>query len=129
MSQPQVVRTVSQPVDMSGSFVCAWSAVGGCVVVKVAGMVDATTATAFAEELRRVITTKSSTVVVDVRRVRELDDAGVGVLASAEALAREHDGWLRVAGGQPWVGEMLAPRGIPTYGELKQALPSYRPAP
>ncbi|WP_165956435.1 STAS domain-containing protein [Kribbella antibiotica] len=129
MSQPQIVRTLGKPVDGSGSFVCAWSAVGGCVVVKVAGTVDAGSAPEFAEQLRRVITTKSSTVVVDVRRVRELGVEGVGVLAAAEALAREHGGWLRVAGGQPWLGDLLAPHAIPTYGELPHALPSYRPAP
>jgi anti-anti-sigma factor len=99
------------------------------VVVKVAGTVDAATAPGFADELRRVITTKSSTVVVDVRRVRELGTAGAGVLAAAEALAREHDGWLRVAGGQPWLTDLLEPHAIPSYGELKHALPSYRPAP
>lgn len=99
------------------------------MVVKVAGAVDAATAPAFAEELRRVITTKASTVVVDVRRLRELDAAGVGVLAAAEALAREHDGWLRVAGSQPWLTDLLEPHAIPSYTELKQALPTYRPAP
>ncbi|MFK4085228.1 STAS domain-containing protein [Kribbella sp. NPDC020789] len=98
-------------------------------MVKVAGTIDAATAPGFADELRRVITTKAPTVVVDVRRVRELDAAGVRALSAAEALARERDGWLRVAGGQPWLRELLAPHAIATYGELKHALPSYRPAP
>lgn len=120
---------MTRPVDVSGPFVCTWSAVGGCVLVKVAGTVDESTAAAFADELRRVITTKASTVVVDVRRVRELDSAGVDVLVAAEVLAREHDGWLRVAGGQPWLLELLAPHALPAYNELKQALPSYRRAP
>ncbi|GAB3923044.1 hypothetical protein GCM10029976_012700 [Kribbella albertanoniae] len=125
----RVERSMTRPVDASGPFVCTWSAVGGCVVVKVAGTVTEETAAAFADELRRVITTKASTVVVDVRRVRELDPAGVDVLVAAEALAREHDGWLRVAGGQPWLHELLEPHQLRLYPELVQALPSYRPAP
>ncbi|MET7280985.1 STAS domain-containing protein [Kribbella sp. NPDC005582] len=98
-------------------------------MVKVAGTIDEATADAFADELRRIITTKASTIVVDVRRVRELDAAGVDVLVAAEALAGEHDGWLRVAGGQPWLRDMLEPRQLTVYGELVQALPSYRRAP
>ena len=125
----RVARAMTRPVDASGPFVCTWSAVGGCVVVKVAGTVDEVTAGAFADELRRVITTKAATVVVDVRRVRELDAAGVDALVAAEALAGEHDGWLRIAGPQPWLRELLEPRQLTLYGDLVQALPSYRPAP
>ncbi|GAA0586004.1 hypothetical protein GCM10009534_20170 [Kribbella sandramycini] len=99
---------------------------GACVVVKVAGAVDDRTADSFAEELRRVITTKGATVVVDVRRVREIDAAGVEVLVTAAELARQRDGWLRVAGAKPWLSTRLGHHAIPAYSELKQALPAYR---
>jgi len=125
-----VVRSADRPTDVSGPFVCGWSAVGECAVVRVAGTVDGVSASSFESELRRVITTKRPTLVVDLRRVNHMDQAGVEVLGLAGDLAVQHDGWLRISGAAAWLADLLSELGerIQQYPTLAEALPSYRPA-
>lgn len=131
VSTPRVVRSGTMPTDVSGPFVCGWSAVGDCAVVRVAGRIDKVSAPTFETELHRVITTKRPTLVVDLRRVSHMDRAGIEVLKTAGELAVQHDGWLRIAGAAAWLAELLSDLGerIRQYPSLADALPSYRPAP
>src|SRR5262245_53393294 len=89
--KPHIVRSAVRPAlaTVSGPFVCCWSAVGDCAVVRVAGQVDSVTAPTFENELRRVITTKRPTLVVDLRRVTSMSAAGIDAMATGHALAVE----------------------------------------
>lgn len=95
---PRVVASARRPSEVSGPFVCGWSAVGECAVIRVAGQVDGVSAPAFETELRHVITTKLPKLVVDLRRVTAMEPAGIDVLAEAHELAVKHGGWLRTSG-------------------------------
>jgi anti-anti-sigma factor len=129
---PRVVGSARPPSNVSGPFVCSWSAVGECAVVRVAGEVDVVTAPAFATELRHVITTKLSKLVVDLRRVTSMEVAGLRVLADAHELAVEHGGWLRASGAGQWLADLVRATGLDRpldhYPTLADALPAYRPA-
>ena len=135
-TNPQIrrrpVRSIGQPVPTGAPFVCAWSAVGGCVIVRVAGEVDDVSAPSLDLELRRVITTKQPTVVVDLRRVSLMTSAGIHALATAHALATEHDGWLRLACASDQLLRLIRITGLDQRVEhhprLADALPSYRPS-
>lgn len=120
----------TRPVQVSGLLTCGWSAVGGCVVVRVAGEVDDHTAPTLETELRRVITTKQATVVVDLRRVGFMTSAGLRVLAIAHELAVEQGGWLRLACADEQLVKLLRLTELDTRVEhfptLAEALPSYR---
>src|SRR5919202_477103 len=107
VTAPRVVRSADRPTEVSGPFVCGWSAVGDCAVVRVAGTIDKASAPAFSDELRRVITTKRPTLVVDLRRVDHLDAAGIEVLAMAGDLAVENGGWLRVSGAAQELADLM----------------------
>ncbi|WP_166658632.1 STAS domain-containing protein [Kribbella sp. VKM Ac-2571] len=117
---------------MSAPFVCSWSAVGGCAVVRAAGTVDVRTAPTFAHELQHVITTKLPRLVVDLRRVTAMEATGLDVLADAHELAARHGGWLRVSGAGQWLADLTratgASRPLDHYPTLAEALPAYRPA-
>jgi ABC-type transporter Mla MlaB component len=102
--KPNVVRSLRPPTDVSGPFVCSWSAVGDCAVVRVAGAIDVGTPTPLADELQHVITTKLPRLVVDLRRVTRMEAAALDVLADAHDLAVEHGGWLRTSGAGQWLG-------------------------
>jgi anti-anti-sigma factor len=125
---PRVVGAGRRPVEVSGPFVCGWSAVGECAVVRVAGQVDLVTAPAFENELRHVITTKLPKLVVDLRRVTAMEPAGIDVLADAHDLAVEHGGWLRTSGAAQWLAELIRTIGPKHYPTLAEALPAYRRA-
>jgi anti-anti-sigma factor len=129
--KPSVVSSVRPPTDVSGPFVCSWSAVGDCAVVRVAGVVDVGTSATFAGELRHVITTKLPRLVVDLRRVTTMEATGLRVLTDAHELAVEHGGWLRAAGAGQWLADLIraagAVRPLDHYPRLADALPSYRP--
>ncbi|TCC05493.1 STAS domain-containing protein [Kribbella soli] len=129
--KPQVASSVRRPADVSGPFVCSWSAVGACAVVRVAGAIDVGTLPTFANELQHVITTKLPRLVVDLRRVTRMEAAGLDVLADAHDLAVEHGGWLRASGAGQWLGDLLRAtrtvRPLDHYPNLADALPSYRP--
>jgi anti-anti-sigma factor len=123
-----VVASARPPSKVNGPFVCGWSAVGECAVIRVAGQVDVVTAPAFENELRHVITTKLPKLVVDLRRVTVMEPAGVDVLAKAHDLAVEYGGWVRTSGAALWLADLLraiAPKHYPT---LAEALPAYRRA-
>ncbi|MEV5962579.1 STAS domain-containing protein [Kribbella sp. NPDC051952] len=108
----------------SPPFVCKWSAVGDCAIVRVNGDVDVVAVPTLETELRHVITTKLPKLVVDLRRVKVMEPAGIAVLASAHQLAVEHGGWLRTSGAARWLMDL-----IPNpYGSLAEALPAYRPS-
>jgi anti-anti-sigma factor len=124
---PRVVASARPPSDVSGPFVCGWSAVGECAVVRVAGQIDLATAPAFDAELRHVITTKLPRLVVDLRRVTALEPAGIDVLAQAHDLAVEHGGWLRTSGAATWLADLLQTIAPSHYPTLAEALPAYRP--
>ena len=128
LTAPRVVRSADRPTEVSGPFVCAWSAVGDCAVVRVAGTIDKASAPAFSDELHRIITTKRPTLVVDLRRVSDMDAAGIAVLANACELAIENDGWLRVSGAAPRLADVMQKSGMQHYDTLAEALPSFRPA-
>lgn len=51
MKTPRATRSARRPAEVSGPFVCSWSSVGDCAVVRVAGTVDVRTAPTFAHEL------------------------------------------------------------------------------
>ena len=127
-----MVGSARPPTEVSGPFVCSWSAVGDCAVVRVAGQVDVVTAPAFDTELRHVITTKLSKLVVDLRRVTSMETAGIQVLANAHDLAVEHGGWLRASGAGQWLADLIRATGLDRpldhYPTLADALPAYRPA-
>ncbi|MEU8225201.1 STAS domain-containing protein [Kribbella sp. NPDC048915] len=129
---PKIVGSSRKPAALGGPFVCSWSAVGGCAVIRVAGRVDSSTTEAFAHELQHVITTKLSQVVVDLRRVTAMDAGGLDVLTEAYELATRHQGWLRVAGAGEWFTDLLRAtretRPFEHYPSLAEALPAYRPA-
>lgn len=125
MKDPVRVRTHRRPVPVSGPFRFSWSAVGGCVVVRIAGRVD--DAGTLAAELRQVIVTKQPTVVVDLRRVELMHDAGIDVLLAAHEFAVRHGGWLRLACAGEILAELIGDRAR-HYPSLADALPSYRPA-
>lgn len=125
---PRVVASVRRPAEVSGPFVCGWSAVGGCAVVRVAGQVDGVTAPAFETELRHVITTKLPKLVVDLRRVTAMEPPGLDVLADAHELAVEHGGWLRTSGAAKWLADLIRTIGPDHYETLAEALPPHRPA-
>jgi anti-anti-sigma factor len=108
--------------------VCAWSAVGECAVVRVAGQIDLTTTPVFETELRHVITTKLPKLVVDLRRVTLMEPAGIDVLADAHVLAVEHGGWLRTSGATKWLADLIRNAGPNHYRTLAEALPPHRPA-
>jgi anti-anti-sigma factor len=98
----------------------------------VAGQVDVVTAPAFDTELRHVITTKLSKLVVDLRRVTSMETAGIQVLANAHDLAVEHGGWLRASGAGHWFADLIRATGLDRpldhYPTLADALPAYPPA-
>src|SRR2546429_854877 len=100
---PRVVSSGRRPRHVNKPFVCSWSAVGECAVVRVAGAIDVSTLPSFADELRHVITTKLPRVVVDLRRITAMESAGLDVLADAHELAVQHGGWLRAGGARPWL--------------------------
>ncbi|MEU4295355.1 STAS domain-containing protein [Kribbella sp. NPDC026596] len=129
---PRVVGSARPPSDVSGPFVCSWSAVGDCAVVRVAGAVDLVAVPTFATELQHVITTKLSKLVVDLRRVTTMEAAGLLVLADAHDLAVEHGGWLRASGAGQWLADLVRTTGsarpLDHYPTLADALPGYRPA-
>jgi anti-anti-sigma factor len=114
----------------SGALTCGWSAVGSCVIVRVGGEVDDVTAPTLESELRRVITTKQPTVVVDLRRVGFMNSTGIRVLAVAHELAVEQGGWLRLACADEQLTKLLRLTGLDSrielYPALADALPSYR---
>ena len=128
--KPSVVRSVRPPADVSGPFVCSWSAVGDCAVVRVAGAIDVVTLDPLADELRHVITTKLPRLVVDLRRVTRMEAAALDVLADAHDLAVSHGGWLRASGAGQWLGDLIrstrTTRPLDHYPNLADALPSYR---
>jgi anti-anti-sigma factor len=124
---PRVVGSIRQPSNISGPFVCSWSAVGECAVVRVAGEVDAATAPAFGTELAHVITTKLPKLVVDLRRVTVMEPAGIDVLAVAHDLAVEHGGWLRTSGAGKWIADLVRTIGPVHFPTLAEALPAHRP--
>jgi anti-anti-sigma factor len=130
--KPQVVRSVRQPADVSGPFVCSWSAVGECAVVRVAGAIDVVALPTLAGELQHVITTKLPRLVVDLRRVTRMEAAALEILADAHDLAVENGGWLRASGAGQWLGDLLRAtrtvRPLDHYPTLAEALPSYRPS-
>ncbi|MGW7685752.1 STAS domain-containing protein [Kribbella sp. NPDC054772] len=127
----QVVRSARRPVSASGPFVCSWSAVGECAVVRVAGAIDVGVLATFAGELQHVITTKLPRLVVDLRRVTRMEAAALEVLSDAHRLAVEHGGWLRASGAGHWLGDLLRTtctvHHLDHYPTLAEALPSYRP--
>ena len=129
---PRVVSSARSPKAVGGAFVCSWSAVGDCAVVRVAGPIDVATLPTFAGELQHVITTKLSRLVVDLRRVTAMEAAGLDVLADAHELAVEHGGWLRASGAAQWLADLIratsAQRPVDHYPNLADALPAYRPA-
>lgn len=129
--KPQVVSSLRRPADLSGPFVCSWSAVGECAVVRVAGAIDVGTLATFADELQHVITTKLPRLVVDLRRVTRMEAAALDVLADAHDLAVEHGGWLRASGAGQWLADLMratgAARPLEHYPTLTEALPAYRP--
>jgi anti-anti-sigma factor len=89
----------------------------------VTGDVDVVAVPAFETELRHVITTKLPKLVVDLRRVKVMEPAGITVLAEAHDLAVKHGGWLRTSGAAGWLMDL-----IPNpYRTLAEALPAYRP--
>ncbi len=110
----------------SGSppFVCSWSAVGDCAIVRVTGDVDDVAVRAFETELRHVITTKLPKLVVDLRRVKVMEPAGIDALANAHELAVKHGGWLRTSGAARWLTDRIPNH----YQSLAEALPAYRRA-
>ncbi|HWD78942.1 MAG TPA: STAS domain-containing protein [Kribbella sp.] len=127
--KPQLARSVRRPADVSGPFVCSWSAVGDCAIVRVAGAIDVGTLTTLAEELRHVITTKLPRLVVDLRRVTRMEAAALDVLADAHDLAVEHGGWLRTSGADQWLPDLMRnTRQVAHYPNLADALPPYRPS-
>jgi anti-anti-sigma factor len=127
-----VVGSVRRPADISGPFLFSWSAVGDCAVVRVAGKVDIATAPAFRTELRHVITTKLSKLVVDLRRVTAMEAAGLHALVDAHDLAIKHGGWLRASGAGQWLADLIRATGLDRpldhYPTLADALPAHRPA-
>ncbi|MFI7066949.1 STAS domain-containing protein [Kribbella sp. NPDC050124] len=125
--KPRVVGAARRPTEVSGPFVCGWSAVGDCAVVRVAGQVDLVTAPAFEHELRHVITTKLPKLVVDLRRVTLMEPAGVDVLSVAHDLAVEHGGWVRMSGAAKWLADLIGTITPTHYPTLAEALPAYRP--
>jgi anti-anti-sigma factor len=129
---PKVVGSSRKPAVLGGPFVCSWSAVGDCAVIRVAGRVDSGTTETFAHELTHVISTKLSRVVVDLRRVSAMEVGGLDVLTDAHELATRHDGWLRVAGAGEWFADLIHATGghrpFEHYPSLADALPAYRPA-
>jgi anti-anti-sigma factor len=132
MNKPRAIRSARRPAEVSGPFVCSWSSVGDCAVVRVAGRVDVCTVTTFADELRHVITTKLPRLVVDLRRVTAMEASALEVLADAHELAVRHGGWLRTSGAGQWFADLTraapAARPLEHFPTLADALPSYRPA-
>ncbi|RZU12114.1 anti-anti-sigma factor [Kribbella rubisoli] len=118
--------------DANRPFACNWSAVGECAIVRVAGPVEVSALTAFADELRHVITTKLPRLVVDLRRVTAMEAAGLAVLADAHDLAVENGGWLRASGAAQWLADLIratrTDRPLDHYATLADALPTYRKA-
>ncbi|TCC33422.1 STAS domain-containing protein [Kribbella sindirgiensis] len=132
MKTPRAIRSARRPAEASGPFVCSWSSVGDCAIVRVAGTVDVRTAPTFAHELHHVITTKLPRLVVDLRRVTAMEATGLDVLADAHDLALHHGGWLRASGAGQWLADLIRATGtnrpLDHYSTLSDALPSYRPA-
>ena len=130
--KPQVVRSLRQPADVSGPFVCSWSAVGECAVVRVAGAIDVVALPTLAGELHHVITTKLPRLVVDLRRVTRMEAAALDIFSEAHDLAVENGGWLRASGAGQWFADLIratrSDRPLDHYATLAEALPSYRPA-
>jgi anti-anti-sigma factor len=124
-----VVSSARPPKDVSGAFVCNWSAVGDCAIVRIAGAIDIGTLPTLGDELRYVITTKLPRLVVDLRRVTRMEAAALDVLADAHDLAVEHGGWLRTSGANQWLPDLIRnARPLAHYPNLAEALPSYRRA-
>ena len=132
--KPRIARSTPRPAPapVSGPFACDWSAVGDCAVFRVAGQVDSDTALTFENELRRVITTKRPTLVVDLRRVTSMNAAGIAALTTGHALAVEFGGWMRLSGAKQWLADLLQAAKldlrIQLYPTLAEAVPRYRPA-
>ncbi|MBB5979105.1 STAS domain-containing protein [Kribbella solani] len=129
---PQVVSSARPPRAAGPAFVCSWSAVGDCAVIRMAGAIDVATLPTLADELRHVITTKLPRVVVDLRRITGMDSGGLDVLADAHDLAVEQGGWLRASGAGQWLADLIRSTGsnrpLDHYVTLADALPSYRRA-
>jgi anti-anti-sigma factor len=127
-----VVKPHIARAPMSGPFTCGWSAVGDCAVIRVAGQVDGAAALTFENELRRVITTKRPTLVVDLRRVTSMNAAAIDAIATGHALAVELGGWMRLSGARKWLTDLLQAAKldlrIQLYPTLADAVPRYRPA-
>ena len=76
--------------------------VGGSIVVAVDGIVDLSTVGRLHDDLARAVRQHPGvTLVVDLDAVGALDDAGLGVLLGAAAVARDAGGDIEVVCSRP----------------------------
>ena len=100
---------------------------GDVPVATVEGEVDAANAAEIGADLRRLLSNRSTGLVVDLSPTRYLDSAGINLLFSlgAELQARQLTLRLVIARGSP-VARMLTLTGLdrahPAYGAVHEAL-------
>ena len=100
---------------------------GDVPVAAVEGEVDAANAAAVGDDLRGLLTNRSTDLVVDLSPTRYLDSAGINLLFGLVEELRTRQLTLRlvIARGSP-VARMLALTGLdrasPTYGAVHEAL-------
>ncbi|PZT71241.1 anti-sigma factor antagonist [Streptomyces sp. SW4] len=98
---------------------------GGVCVVTLAGEVDLDGSGQLRDVLLSAAESAAGTVV-DLREVAFMDSSGINVFIAAHQTARDHGGWLRLAGPRQTVLRVLQLVGvdalIPCYATLDEAL-------
>lgn len=100
----------------------------GYVLVTVAGDIDLGTAPRLRERLA-ALTGEVGLVVVDLGRVRFIDAAGLGVLATAASAAAAHGGSLRVVTAQPRTRMLFTISGLDEHLGLARTVAEAAPDP
>jgi anti-sigma B factor antagonist len=88
---------------VTGQLEIRFQSLGGCLIVRAAGELDAANAPAVRDHLIGRLKLGETAVILDLSRVTIADTAGVGAVLAAGHEMRASGGLLRVAGAQPAV--------------------------
>jgi anti-anti-sigma factor len=95
-------------------------------IVSVRGSIFFDTYQVLQDALVPLATGEQPRIVLDLSGVDLCDSSGLNVMAQTHLMARQHGGWLRLAGAQPLVREVLdATRltgTLPLYETVDQAI-------
>ncbi len=86
---------------MTGQLEVRFQNLGGCLIVRAAGEVDAASAPLLRDELIGQLSLGETSVIIDLSRVTTADSSGLSAVLAAGHEARASGRTLRVAGAQP----------------------------